>query len=476
MLFNSIHYYIFAPFVIVIYYMLPHRAQRWWILLISLYFYAIFRVPFLAVFLGCVTLTFLLSIGIDTAKKQFVKKIFLFLAIAGNISLLYSLKYIDFSIHAFDQIMGLSQCDPMFVKTLGVVLPLGISFFTLQAISYAVDVYRGDVPATRSIFDMTLFLSFFPHLVAGPIVRAKVLIHQFAEKHPFKWENFHSGMALVAWGLFKKTLVADQTAVVVDSVFASPEKYGWLSLWLGVFFHTLQIYCDFSGYSDVAIGTARIMGYKIPINFMRPILSESMTDLWRRWHISLSTWLRDYLYIPLGGSRVSVPRSYLNVLLVMAFGGFWHGADWTYIFWGLSAGAFMLVERFFFGFEKIKKAYDSIWRPVRVFYAMFAFGVGTFFFRAHPTGNFKEGLDVALYMLAGSFTFKSGDFVVIPATVLICGAALILAEILLERDESFFDSILKKPVWLYTIIGSVLLVCFFIYSVTVSPQFIYFQF
>jgi len=476
MLFNSIHFFIYGPIVILIYYLLPHSLQRWWILAASLYFYAVFHVPFVAVFLYCVFITFLLAIAIDSAKNRALKKAFLILAIIGNLAILYFLKYIDFSFHAFNQILGLAPSDAWYANPVGVMLPLGISFFTLQAISYAVDVYRGEIPATRSIFDMTLFLSFFPHLVAGPIVRAKILIHQFRERHPFQMENFQRGVALVAFGLFKKTLVADPTGSLVDSVFANPEKYNWIGLWEGVFFHTLQIYCDFSGYSDVAIGTARILGFTIPINFNRPILSTSMTDMWRRWHISLSTWIRDYLYIPMGGSRVSSARSYFNLLIVMALGGAWHGADWTYVLWGVTGALFMMVERFAFSFPRIKSFYDSIWRPVRVFYAMFAFGLGTFFFRAHPTRNFSEGLDTALYMIKGAFTFRAGDLAAVPAMTVVTGSALIFIEIMMERKENFFQPILKKPVLLYTLSGSVFLLCFYIYSVTASPQFIYFQF
>ncbi|MDH5655945.1 MAG: MBOAT family protein, partial [Spirochaetia bacterium] len=242
MLFNSVSYFIFAPIVVFLYFQLRDRERKWWLLLASIYFYAAFRVPFLLILFASITLTYIAAIKIESSEGGFFKKIYLATAVMGNLSLLYFFKYIDFSFRVFNQTFSLSPCEPFYLNSPGVILPLGISFFTLQAVSYAVDVYRGIVPASRNYFHFTLYLTFFPQLVAGPIMRAKDLLYQFSEKKHFSFENLYPGLRLIAGGFVKKTFIGDQAGLVVDEIFAHPDQYSWISIWLGVFFFAFQIY------------------------------------------------------------------------------------------------------------------------------------------------------------------------------------------------------------------------------------------
>ena len=476
MLFNSVHYFIFALIVIPAYFFLPERWKRWWLLLASLYFYAIFRIPFVIVLLASVVISYVAALQMES-QNQLRRQAALWFAVVGNLLLLYFFKYIDFSFRAYNSIFGLDPCkDSWALHTPGVILPLGISFFTLQSIAYAVDVYRGTIPATRKFTDFLLFLSFFPQLVAGPIMRAGDLIHQFSEKHPFQEKNLRLGLALIAFGIFKKTIVADQAGELVDTVFADPLKYNWVSQWISVFLHTVQIYGDFAGYSDIAIGSGLILGFTIPLNFRRPLLADSMTDVWRRWHISLSTWLRDYIYIPLGGSRVSKVRSYINLAIPWIVTGLWHGADWTFLLWGIVHLVAILGERALFSSSRGKSSYGKLPAVVKTTYALTVFSFALFFFRARPTAGFDEGVQTAFAMIYRSFTFAGGELILPSASLTAVLAALVGIELLLEYREDFFDFIHERPVFSYALSVSILLTGLFIYSVTVSPQFIYFQF
>ncbi len=478
MLFNSLHYLLFAPVVIGIYFLLPGRWSRWWLLAASLYFYAVFKITFILVLLISVLITYYGSIQTEKYRGQRAASWWLFSVIAGNVSILFFFKYLDFAVRSLNNLWFLSapEAETGILPLPGIILPMGISFFTLQAIAYAVDVKRGVIPPASSLRDFTLFLSFFPQLVAGPIMRAKDLIWQFREKTVFTEENLRIGLLLIAMGIFKKTVIADQAGVLVDAVFAEPDRYNWVSLWMSVFAHAVQVYGDFSGYSDIAIGSARIMGFSIPQNFTRPLLASSITDIWRRWHISLSTWLRDYIYIPLGGSRVSMPRAYFNLLVVWFFAGVWHGADWTFILWGMVNAAGLISEKFLFGFPVIKKYYEKMPYLLRNFYTLTVFSFAIFFFRAHPTGSFTEGTQTAFFMVSRALSFTGGEWAV-PGTAFIGSLTLL---ILFEFTEEYYSGIIayfkENRLLQYSLAASVILFGFIVYSVTVSPQFIYFQF
>ncbi len=476
MLFNSVHYFIFAPLVIGFYFVLPEKAKRWWMLLASLYFYGIFRIAFLLLLFLSVTFTYIAAIGIEDHHNRKVKGAFLILAIGVNLGLLYVFKYLDFSLRAFNALGQLTPCSPFYAQAVGILLPLGISFFTLQSIAYAVDVYRGELRATRNIVDYTLFISFFPQLVAGPIMRAKDLMHQFQEKHPFQVENLKAGLLLIAAGIFKKTFVADRAGELVDTVFQNPSQYDWLTMWISVFLHTLQIYGDFSGYSDIAIGTGKILGFQIPLNFERPLLAESVTDIWRRWHISLSTWLRDYIYIPLGGSRVSPFRSYMNLAITWLVAGIWHGADWTFLLWGLVNAVAIMGERVLFRSRSLKSVYFKLPRFLRSFYAVGVFSFALFFFRAHPVAGFHEGYQVSFYMIMRAFTFAPGELLLPAVPVILLTLILLLLESAQEWSMEWMKRLEQNRVIPWVAASALILVSGIVYSVSVSPQFIYFQF
>ncbi|TGK37440.1 MBOAT family protein [Leptospira gomenensis] len=478
MLFNSVQYLIFAPVVILAYFWLPVRFQRVWLLLASLYFYAIFKIPFILLLVYSIVLTYYSVRGMDAAAGKIAKLFFLNLAVWGNLALLYVFKYMDFSIQAWNLFVNAKPCDPAYVPLTGAMLPMGISFFTLQAISYAVDVYRGTVPQAKSLFQFGLFLSFFPQLVAGPIIRAQDMLHQFLENYVYRKENLLPGIRQLSWGLFKKTFVADPISLTVDPVFSNPGAYDSGSLLLTSFLFSFQIYCDFSGYSDVAIGTGRIMGYRIPENFVRPFLSQTVTEFWRRWHISFSSWLRDYIYISLGGNRVSIPRAYFNVFITTFVSGIWHGADWNFVIWGACHASVMVFERFIFSFSVLKRGWDKIPEWIKYSYPFFVFSFSMFFFRAKPSPEYgySTSLDLAFAIVKRSFSFESGQSLHVPFGVIFAVVVLFGADFLQEKRKEWMEGIQERPWVVYSLSAMMILVGFILYSVTVSQPFLYFQF
>lgn len=481
MLFNSLHYFLFAPAVIAVYFALSPRLQKVWLLIVSFYFYSVFRIPFTALLLFSIAVTHIAVVGMrhytgESTLHLRLRKAFLWLAIVGNASLLYFFKFIDFSFDVFNQLLQLAPCDPLYAHATGVVLPMGISFFTLQAIGYAVDVYRGTIPAGR-MYSFALFLSFFPQLVAGPIMRARDLLHQFEQEHRLTYDNLRAGMGLIAIGLFKKSMMADPAGEVVDRVFANPGAYGWEAMWAASMLHALQIYGDFSGYSDIAIGTGRIMGFQIPINFNRPFLAVDMTDLWRRWHISLSSWLRDYVYIPLGGGRVSRFRTYINVFITMFVSGIWHGAGLNFVIWGVFHALIVVLERFVFSFERLDVWYrERVPRVFKIAYSFSIFSFPLFFFRAQPLPGIGDAADVGMYMAGRALSFADGSGVQLPFSLMLIVFLLIGSEILIERRAEIFAPLLRREGVFWTLVGVIVAYCLLLYSVTDSAPFVYFQF
>ena len=340
MLFNSIQFAIFLPIVFLLYWWVFDslvNKSRWQLMLQN-----VFVVVASYVFYGWWDWRFLLLIAITSicswgsgiligkAKTKRKAKLWMWLNIILNIGILAVFKYYDFFVTEFARLFHLST-EGLLLK---VILPVGISFYTFQALSYTIDVYRGKIEPTKDIVAFFAFIAFFPQLVAGPIERATNLLPQFLKKREFNYNNATDGMRLILWGLFKKIVVADNCALFVDQVFSSSNSQSGSTLLLAAIFFTFQIYCDFSGYSDIAIGTAKLFGIKLMRNFNVPYFSRNIAEFWRRWHISLTTWFRDYLYIPLGGSRVSKAKVVRNVFVIFLLSGFWHGANWTFIAWG----------------------------------------------------------------------------------------------------------------------------------------------
>jgi alginate O-acetyltransferase complex protein AlgI len=341
MLFTSLQFLFFFPVVCLLYFAIPYRV-RWVVLLAaSYYFYACWRVEYLSLIILSTFIDYGAGLAMGAAKTQSRKRLLLCLSLCSNLGLLFAFKYFNFfssSANVIAEQFNIVHAFP----TLKVLLPVGISFYTFQTLSYTIDVYRGRQKPERHLGIFAVFVSFFPQLVAGPIERSTNLLPQFFEKHDFDYDRVTDGMKLMLWGFFKKLVIADRLAPFVDAVYNSPGENIGISFIVATVFFAFQIYCDFSAYSDIAIGSAQIMGYRLMLNFERPYYAKSIAEFWRRWHISLSTWFRDYVYIPLGGNRVSPMRWYINLMIVFVVSGLWHGANWTFVVWGFLHGFYLV--------------------------------------------------------------------------------------------------------------------------------------
>jgi len=344
MLFNSIEFVIFLPIVFILYWFVFQKKlvqQNFFILVASYFFYGWWDWRFLFLIILSSFVDYYVAHKIDNTDINRKRKVFLSISILVNIGMLGFFKYYNFFVDSFiEAFSGLGL--QLNARTLNIILPVGISFYTFQTLSYTIDVYRKKLKPTRDIIAFFTFVSFFPQLVAGPIERAVNLLPQFYEKRKFEYHTAIDGMRQIMWGLFKKIIIADNCAIYVDQIFADHETMAGSTLVLGAFYFAFQIYGDFSGYSDIAIGTAKLFGFSLMRNFAYPYFSRDIAEFWRRWHISLSTWFRDYLYIPLGGSRGSNLFKIRNVIIIFVVSGFWHGANWTFIVWGFLNGLYFL--------------------------------------------------------------------------------------------------------------------------------------
>lgn len=347
MLFCSVQYLFFFVVVLAVYWTVPWLRVRVWLLLAaSIYFYASWNGRLAVLICASCAVDYLLARGMEVAARPRLRKLLLSASLIGNLGLLCYFKYANFFLRSVEDALtaaGMSSSMPV----LQVILPIGISFYTFEAINYTVDVYRRRIPAERNLAHFMLFITFFPHLVAGPIVRARDFLPQINRGKSWSWPRAQLGVQYLLMGLFKKLAIADRMALIVDPVFHNPDAYSSAAVRLAVLAYALQIYCDFSGYSDMAVGSAHLLGYKLARNFNMPYLAANVTEFWHRWHISLSTWLRDYLYIPLGGSRGGSWRTSVNLFATMALGGLWHGANWTFVVWGCLHGLLLIGHRAF---------------------------------------------------------------------------------------------------------------------------------
>jgi D-alanyl-lipoteichoic acid acyltransferase DltB (MBOAT superfamily) len=347
MLFNSFAFLLFLPIVIVIYYLLPHRGQNWFLLFASCFFYACWDWRFLAPLLLSTSIDYWCATRmedlIEKGRPIEARKPYLVLSLVTNLGLLGFFKYFGFFTGSMVGLLGKFGLHPS-VWTLRVILPVGISFYTFQALSYTIDVYRGELHATRKFHEFLLAVLYFPHLVAGPIQRANNLLPQVVNPRRTSRLQVSEGLSLMIAGYFKKVFIADNLAPIVNGIFAEPHPRADHVV-LAAYAFAVQIYCDFSGYTDIARGVAKLMGFEFMLNFNLPYLATNPREFWSRWHISLSTWLRDYLYIPLGGNRDSEWRTCRNLFLTMVIGGLWHGANWTFVIWGAYHGALLIGHR-----------------------------------------------------------------------------------------------------------------------------------
>lgn len=350
MLFNSIQYALFLPVVFALYWLLARVGRRWqnvFLLVASYYFYGSWDIRFLGLLAFSTLLDYYCGIRIGTQVHQQKRRIWLWISLAVNLGFLAVFKYYDFFTSSMQALLADLGCE-VSRRTLGIILPVGISFYTFHGISYIIDIYNRRIPIEKSWVDYALFVSFFPLLVAGPIERATHLLPQLKRERTFNPTNGAEGLRQILWGLFKKMVIADNCGRYVNFAFDGTDTYSTGNYWLAAVFFTIQIYCDFSGYTDIALGSARLLGIELLQNFSYPLFARSITEFWKRWHISLTTWFRDYLYIPLGGNRKGNSRTIKNILLVFLVSGLWHGANWTFLAWGLIHGLIFISERFIF--------------------------------------------------------------------------------------------------------------------------------
>jgi len=400
--FNSLHFGVFFVAVFVLFWTLaPYRRVRTVLLLIaSYYFYMTWDWRFAGLIAGSTMLDYCVGRGLARTERKGRRTLLLVLSLVGNLGALATFKYFDFFLNNFYEAFGwfevvLRRGDLKFL------LPVGISFYTFQTLSYTIDVYRRKLEPTRNLLDFAVFVAFFPQLVAGPIVRAADFLPQLGRKMTFDDDRAVSGLTQIFRGLFKKVVIADLLAVaIVDRVYQSPADYSGLMNLLATYAYALQIYCDFSGYSDVAIGAGRMLGFRLPVNFNRPYLAVTARDFWARWHISLSTWLRDYLYIPLGGNRKGRFATYRNLAITMLLGGLWHGAAWGFVGWGAFHGTWLMVNRAF-GTRKTAEQMSFLERLARRLATFHLVCFGWILFRA-------DSLDKILAVLGQIFSFAGG--------------------------------------------------------------------
>lgn len=389
MLFNSISFAVFLPIVFSLYWMTKSK-YRWLILLLSsYYFYMSWNVKYVFLILGTTIVSYVCSLSLQRTNKKNIRKMIVAISIIFGGSILFFFKYFNFISHSVNNILKIFSINFSPV-TLSWLLPVGISFYTFQTISYVLDVYRGDIIAEKNFGKYATFVSFFPQLVAGPIERTSNLLPQIKTEHRFNYEKGSYGLKLMAWGFFKKLIVADGLGLYVDRIYENIYAYNGFALLVATLFFSFQIYCDFSGYSDIAIGCAKLFGINLMTNFKSPYLAISVQDFWRRWHISLSTWFRDYIYIPLGGNRVSKGRYRLNLFVTFLFSGLWHGASWTFIVWGGIHGILQILENIF-SIRKPRNRMDCILRIITVFLII---NIAWVFFRADTLGG-------AIYVVKG---------------------------------------------------------------------------
>lgn len=485
MLFTSIEFFIFFAFVFIFqWYIHPFFVKtedenqsislHIFLLIASYYFYMSWDYRFGALILISTLIDFYLAIQIENTEVLYKRKLFLILSLFLNlVCILGFFKYYNFfarSINSAGGYFGSSSIFPI----LNIILPVGISFFTFQSLSYTIDVYRKIIPVERSLIKFALYVSFFPQLVAGPIVTAKTFLPQLLRRVKLEDVNFKKAIRYFLMGYFKKVIISDNISPIVDTIFKNPENYGTEALWLATSLFAIQLYGDFSGYTDMAYGSALLLGYELPENFFMPFKAVSVSDFWRRWHISLSTWLRDYIYISLGGSRNGYFHHKFNLFMTMFLGGIWHGANWTFFIWGTSMGLFLAIESMFNDWkEKNCKDFFRKFRiPINIvggIYALTAVSLTCALFRG-------ESLEKSLLMIHNMISFVPGS----PRPYMIKMGAIMfgivffghwIGHYVYERNKE-----IKIPYWLEVAFYPILILGIAYFTNDNEAPFVYFQF
>jgi alginate O-acetyltransferase complex protein AlgI len=484
MLFNSVQFFIFFSIVVTLYFFIPTKWHWLFLLLASCYFYMAFAPGYIFVLFAMIAIDYFAGILIEDSEGK-ARKTGLTFSILATCTLLFFFKYFNFFNSNVSDLAKLLHWNysPLLLK---IVLPIGLSFHTFQSLSYVIEVYRGTVKAERHFGIYALYVMFFPQLVAGPIERPQNLIHQFYEHHHFEYERITAGLKLVIWGLFKKAVIADRLAYFVNQVYGNTHDYHGLALIVATVLFSFQIFCDFSGYSDMARGIARVLGFKLMVNFNRPYFSKSISEFWKRWHISLSSWFRDYIYTSLGGNQKGRMLWYVNLLIVFFISGLWHGANWTFIFWGAINGFYLLFSIWTkeirrqivhaIGLDKIPQLYSGIKVGITFLLITFAW----IFFRANNLSDafyivthLFQGLNDPnmVYQVVHGFGFGS-------QSILLALASIVLMECvhLIQHYEDIQFIFSKKPKFLRFSIYTAMILGILIFGDFSMRQFIYFQF
>lgn len=482
MLFNSWSFIFFFLLVLGLYWLLPHRRQNVLLVLASYGFYAAWDWRFLALLSFSTLVDFFIAQRIQLSSSTSTRKRLLLISVLVNLGLLGTFKYFHFFV---DSGIGLLTQLGFEVHTplIQVILPVGISFYTFQTMAYTIDVYRGQQKAVTNLTTYALYVSYFPQLVAGPIERASRLMPQLEQPRRLSADHIGTGAQLVLWGYVKKVAIADTIAPFVDAAYSDPASYGGLYLWLAVYGFALQVYCDFSGYTDMARGFSRLLGIRLMENFRAPYLSRNITEFWQRWHISLSTWLRDYLYIPLGGNRYGTFRLYRNLMITMILSGLWHGAGWTFVIWGALQGLCMIIHRVHSQSrkardEKVQTRTSLIRWANHVFFVVLTFHViatSFIFFRAPDMATVNTFVQT-LFQSASWTNVWEATSIALAVNMLVYASIVLAHDLLLVSSPSDVPLDRKRPWWIRGIaygLGLVLLA--YVRGVS-SGSFVYFQF
>lgn len=467
MVFSSLVFlFIFLPLIIFLYYISKDKYKNYLLLVASLFFYAWGEPTYIVIMLISIILNFIFGKQVSNIKEYKHRKIWLFISVLFNIGMIGVFKYTGFFVENVNSMFSMDIANP------GISLPLGISFFTFQAMSYVIDVYREDAKVQNNIFDMALYISLFPQLVAGPIVRYQTVADQIIERE-HSLDKFSNGLSRFIIGLSKKVFLANALGLLADTIFATNvHNLTIASSWLGIIAYSLQIFFDFSGYSDMAIGLGNMFGFEFLENFNYPYISQSVSEFWRRWHISLGSWFKDYVYIPLGGSRKGKVRTYINLFIVWFLTGFWHGASWTFIAWGLYFGILIAIEKAF-----LEKLLMKLWRPIRHIYLLLIVMIGWVFFRADNFGYAFEYLG-SLVGISGQALYNNETLIYINdywyiLIIAIFGSMPLLKMIInrINNKDSNFYYFMKSTI----LMGLFIMIIIKLVNSTYNP-FLYFRF
>lgn len=452
------------------------KARIIFLLFASYYFYMSWNPTFILLILFSTLVDYIAGKEIYRATSKHKKKFFLILSLVINLGFLAYFKYVNFFLETVNQVSGLASDGGGTNFFVNVILPVGISFYTFQSMCYTIDIYRDKMKPSKDFFEFSLYVTFFPQLVAGPIVRAIDFIPQLKANNYFKNINFQLASNYFLLGLVKKVVIADNIAQISDVIFANPEQHDTLATWVGVVSYSIQIYCDFSGYSDMAIGVAALLGFKLMENFNMPYNSTSITMFWRKWHISLSTWLRDYLFIPLGGSRGSKPMYFRNLMITMLLGGLWHGASWNFVIWGGLHGGALIIHKLYqtkvsnkFNFTGLIASLYSVfaWLLTMVFVL-----VTWVFFRAQTLGD-------SLYMIKKMFVFENSENFVVPLSFILLLSLTVIGHFFgtkyFNKLEEKQGHVFSRPVVQGILFGLAIFMVF-LFGSDDNQAFIYFQF